>query len=270
MIRARTLIHYHIFKNAGTSIDASLRRCFGERWTTFEGTHAHDLRSSVQLKEFMAANRHLSAISSHLARPPLPTPDCLPIVFIRHPLLRAYSVYQFTRNDPSQPFSDVALDRGFPDYIQWALGEALGSIVIRNYQVVHLSDASWRCNHILHARAGEADLEQATALLDHWGMAGVVEEFERSIDVYQALYGPLLPGLSLDHHRENASETEQLHEDARLEQLRALLGREVHEEFMAANALDLALHSHARALLNRNHPCPPIMMPLSPLQTRLE
>lgn len=254
MPRTRALIHFHIFKNAGTSIDASLRRCFGQRWTTFEGAHAHDLKSSAQLAQFMAANRHVRAISSHLVRPPLPTPDCLPIVFIRHPLLRAYSVYQFTRNAPSQPFSHVAKDCDFSDYIRWALDEAPGSIVIRDYQVVHLSDASWRSNHILHARAEEADLEQAAALLDHWGVAGVVEEFERSIDVYQALYKPLLPDLNLGYDRENASETRQLPEDVRLEQLRVLLGRKLHQQFMAANALDLALHSHARALLNRNYP----------------
>lgn len=135
---------------------------------------------------------------------------------------------------------------------------------------MHLSDASWRCEHILHARAEEADLEQAAVLLDHWGMAGVVEEFERSIDAYQALYGPLLPGLSLSYDRENASETEHLPHSSRLEQLRALLGRELYQQFMDANALDLALHSHARSLLNRPPPKKkPIMMPTSFPQTRL-
>lgn len=254
MYRARTLIHFHIFKNAGTSIDASLKRCFGKRWTTFEGENAHDLRSSAQLAQFMAANPHVRAISSHLVRPPLPTPDCLPIVFIRHPLLRAYSVYQFTRNDPSQPFSHVAKDYDFSDYIRWALEEAPGSIVIRDYQVVHLSDASWRCDHILDARAAERDLEQATALLDHWGMAGVVEEFDRSIDAYQALYGPLQPDLSLGYDRENVSETGSHPADIRLEQLGSLLGRELRQRFMEANVLDLALHTHARQLLNRAYP----------------
>ena len=30
------LVHFHIYKNAGTSIDHSLSRSFGASWTTFE------------------------------------------------------------------------------------------------------------------------------------------------------------------------------------------------------------------------------------------
>ena len=251
MTRIRTLVHYHIFKNAGSSVDASLRRSFGERWGSFEGGHAHDIQNSGQLRRFMLAHPGYLAISSHLARPPLPFDDSLPIVFIRHPLLRAYSVYLFTRRDPQQPFAEVAINSGFADYIRWALREEPGSIVIRDYQVVHLSHASWRCGHILDARADETDLAEACALLDGWGMAGVVEQYERSIDAYQARYAPLLPGLELAYDCENVSQTERSTPAAQLERLEALLGPELHARFMASNALDLALHRHACALLDR-------------------
>lgn len=263
MTQSPILIHYHIFKNAGTSVDASLKRSFGDRWSPYEGTHAHDVQTSDQLARFISQAPHLRAISSHLARPPLPHANCLPIVFIRHPLLRAYSVYQFTRNDPSQPFSKVAQDLGFPGYIHWVLKEEPGSIVIRDYQVVHLSDASWRCGHILEARAQENDLRQACRLLDQWGMAGVVEQFERSVDAYQARYAPLLPELQLWHNRENASEVKPTPIDDRLRQLGEMLGPALQRRFMAANALDLALYKHACALLDaaesplRHSPPPP-------------
>ncbi|MBT2117227.1 hypothetical protein KK141_01935 [Dyella sp. LX-66] len=251
MTRTRALVHYHIFKNAGSSVDASLKRSFGEAWGSFEGSHAHDIQGAEQLRGYMLAHPGYKAISSHLARPPLPFEDSLPIVFIRHPLLRAYSVYLFTRRDPQQPFAEVAANVGFADYIRRALREEAGSIVIRDYQVVHLSEASWRCGHILEARAGEADLAEACALLDRWGMAGVVEQYERSIDTYQALYAPLLPGLKLAYDRENVSQPDAASVPAQLERLEALLGRELHARFMASNALDLALHRHASAVLAR-------------------
>lgn len=251
MTQARTLIHFHIFKNAGTSVDTSLRRCFGDRWTTFEGSHAHDIQRPEQLAAFMTSHPGHLAISSHLARPPLPSPNCLPLVFIRHPLLRAYSVYLFTRDDPGQPFADVAREHDFANYIRWALREESGSIVIRDYQVVHLSDASWRAPHILDARATEQDLIQACAMLDRWGMAGIVEQFELSIDTYQALYGPLLPGLRLAHDRENVSQPDLAEFGSRIEQLRAELGESLYTRFMEANALDMALHEHATGLLAR-------------------
>ncbi|WP_426662535.1 hypothetical protein [Rhodanobacter aciditrophus] len=244
------LIHYHIFKNAGSSVDASLRHSFGDRWGTFEGRHAHAILSSDQLAAFMAVNTHLSAISSHLARPPLPTPYCLPVVFLRHPLLRAYSVYQYTRMDSSQPFSDVALTLSFSDYIRWALRKESGSIVIRDYQVVHLSDASWRGGDILKAVATQADLEQARDLLSNWGMAGIVEEFELSTAVFQSKYSKYLPELEFLPKWDNATSRETASLSDRLDQLRQMLGDGLYGDFMEANSLDLDLHAHAQALLH--------------------
>lgn len=242
------LIHYHIFKNAGSSVDSSLRHSFGDRWGSFEGSHAHAIQSSSQLDQFIASNPHLSAISSHLARPPAPA-GCLPIVFVRHPLLRAYSVYNFTRADSSQPYSDVAQDLSFPDYIAWALRKKTGSIVIRDYQVVHLSDASWRGNHILDARAERSDLEQACQLLTDWGVVGVVEQFDLSAQVFQSIYGPQLPDLVFQPRWENATIRAPFSPEEQLVQLRHTLGETLYADFMEANKFDLALHVHAQSVL---------------------
>lgn len=249
------LVHYHIFKNAGTSIDECLRHSFGESWGAFEGPDAHAIQSSEQLAAHLQANPRLAAVSSHLARPPVPTPNCLPIAFIRHPLIRAYSVYQFTRRCPSQPFSDVAQATGFDGYIRWALREEPGSIVIRDYQVVHLSDASWRCDHILKARALPEDMAQACALISSWGVVGVVELFDLSIRTYQALYGPWVPSLALDPRTENSTTPGPAPIDERVNALRELLGEDLHAQFMAVNQLDLALHTHAIRVLQQAARC---------------
>ena len=245
------LIHYHIFKNAGSSVDTSLQHSFGDRWGSFEGPHAHAIQSKKQLSEFINANNSLVAISSHLARPPLPHANCLPVVFLRHPLLRAYSVYKFTRSDNSQPYSDVAQDLGFPDYIAWALKKELGSIVIRDYQVVHLSDASWREGNILKTEATPTDLKQACQLLSDWGVAGVVEEFELSASVFQTIYGKRLPALEFLPRWENATCREIVPVSERIDHLRKMLGEGLYADFMGANELDLALYAHARSVLGK-------------------
>jgi hypothetical protein len=244
------LIHYHIFKNAGSSVDASLRHSFGDHWGTFEGPHAHAIQSSEQLSAFIAANKHLVAISSHLARPPLPHSHCLPVVFLRHPLLRAWSVYRYTRANGSQPYSAVARELTFSDYIRWALKKEPGSIVIRNYQVVHLSDASWRGGDILKTEATLADLEQACQLLSDWGVAGIVEEFDLSAAAFQARYGQHLPGLELLSRWDNATSREATPLAERVDQLRQMLGEGLHNDFMEANRLDSTLYAHGRALLH--------------------
>ena len=40
------ICHYHIFKNAGTSLDKALQKYFGSNWSAFEGIHAHDIKSN--------------------------------------------------------------------------------------------------------------------------------------------------------------------------------------------------------------------------------
>lgn len=249
MVERPILIHYHIFKNAGSSVDACLRRSFGSRWGVFEGKHAHDIQSSAQLATFIQANQGLKAISSHLARPPLPHPGCLPVAFVRHPLLRAYSVYKFSQVDETQPFAEVARDCSFAAYIEWALREEPGSVVIRNYQVIHLSDASWRGGDILQARATEADLEQAHMLLLDWGVVGVVELFDLSIQVLQQTYGPRLPRLNLLPCWENSTASSFSPWEHKVLQLRNLIGDELHAAFLQANRLDMALHTYAREML---------------------
>lgn len=251
MSNQHILIHYHIFKNAGSSVDANLQHSFGHRWGTFEGSHAHDIQSSMQLSAFMAANPHLVAISSHLARPPLPHPDCLPVVFLRHPMLRAYSVYQYTRIDSTQPYSNIAQELTFPSYIQWALRKETGSIVIRDYQVVHLSNASWRGGDILRTEADQFDFEQACHLLSDWGIVGIVEEFDLSASVFQARHGKYLPNLDFIPRMENAITSVTTPVAERLDQLLRMLGCDLHDEFMAANRLDMELYRHGQALLHK-------------------
>lgn len=251
MTQRRVLIHYHIFKNAGCSVDACLKASFGDGWKEFEGSHAHDIQSSEQLARFLRANERVVAVSSHLARLPLPWNGCLPIVFLRHPLLRARSVYEFTRQDPTQPFADVVRGMGFADYVRWALRKERGSIVIRNYQVVHLSQASWRCANILDAEAGQADFEEARDSITKWGVVGIVESFALSARVFNARYGPIFPKLNLRNVHVNTTSSNSTSVVDKIEQCRDLLGSTLHDAFMAANALDADLYEHARNVLDR-------------------
>lgn len=244
------LIHYHIFKNAGCSVDESLRASYGEAWAEFEGSHAHDIQSSEQLAKFLCAKPHLRAVSSHLARPPLPWRECLPVVFLRHPLLRARSVYEFTRRDSTQPFSQPARDNDFAGYIRWALRRERGSIVVRNYQVIHLSSASWRCADILSTEAVSDDLDGARDLLSGWGAVGIVEAFARSTRVFQACYGRSLPELKFRDIRVNATVAALTSVEDQIESCRERLGATLFADFMAANELDLALYGHAKRILD--------------------
>ncbi len=83
---------------------------------------------------------------------------------LRHPVDRARSVYHFTRRDPVQPDHDAAAAGDFAHYVERVAGNPGQGIAIRNYQVYHLSDASFRSDDP-QLSVGADDLAQAQALI---------------------------------------------------------------------------------------------------------
>jgi hypothetical protein len=245
------LVHYHIFKNAGTSVDWMLERSFSDAWSTVEGRTATDILSSEHVRRFLEANAHLSAISSHLARPPLPWPGAKAIVYLRHPIERVRSVFAFVAADASQPNHHIAKERGFRGYVRWALGSADGGVVIRNYQVVHLSEASFRAPHVHMANATRNDLETAVAYLNEWRTVGVVSRFDESCRAFEAAYRPLFPALRMTPIRLNVTRERGIDLATSCAQIRDALGADVYDRLVDANELDLELFQQANHLLEQ-------------------
>ncbi len=98
----RVICHYHIFKNSGTSFDELLEKNYGDRFCTFDGPFPFFKISQEELTKVIR-NVKAVAFSSHQISLPVPPSldlDVLPVVFIRHPLLRIRSIYQFGKQSP--------------------------------------------------------------------------------------------------------------------------------------------------------------------------
>ena len=234
------IVHYHIFKNAGTSVDSALRESFDGQWAEFDGPHADSVVTADQVSARLASDDALIALSTHQGRVRIRA-DILPILFLRHPIVRARSVFEFTkRNRSSPPPPHLAGD--FADYVAWALESRDGGVVIRDYQVVHLSQASFR-TPLLMAEARQADLQEACDLLTRMGKVGIVERFDHSIRAYQSAYQPLIPGLKLEPKWENATSDKAVLLDQRLADIRSSLGGTLYNGLVEANRLDLELYA---------------------------
>jgi hypothetical protein len=245
------LVHYHIFKNAGTSLDALLSNAFGEGWVTFEGSHGSDVQRADQLAAFLAARPAVREVSSHLARPPLPAPHCLPLIMLRHPIDRARSAFQFAQKDPVHQDHAVAKSGTFGDYVNWVMDNPGEGITIRNYQVFHLSDATFREGNALMESTSE-DLAQAQALIASWPAFGLAREFAASCRLFEAVYSPLFPELRLYPLHANRSQGHAPSEDDAIDAARAELGERAFARLCEANELDMALYAFARRLF-ANH-----------------
>lgn len=246
----RILVHAHIYKNAGTSVDRLLEESFGRRWAALEQNGRGEWLRSDDLAAFVRNHPDIVAVSSHstfLTWPNL-IPEALPIVFLRHPIDRALSVYDFARRDPTQPDHIHARDGSFRDYVTWALRSRDGGAVVRNYQVTHLSEAPIRAGNVWYARPTPCDLRHARSLLASWPSVGVVRRFGESIAQFQDAYLPFLPALKLRDVHHNEAATGFATEQDAISYAQEALGTSLFDDLCEANDLDLDLYGFAAGL----------------------
>jgi hypothetical protein len=170
------------------------------------------------------------------------------VVMLRHPIDRALSVYSFARKDPRQPDHWKAASGDMTSYINWALDSQDGGVVIRNYQVIHLSDASFRHHHIWHASATRADLQQAYDVIRSFGVFGLVRRFADSCLWFESRFRQKFPELRMSTIHVNPSEEAQLSETETIERVRATLGAQLYKRLLEANELDIELYDKATAV----------------------
>ncbi len=94
------LVHYHIYKNAGTSFDHVLAHNFAGRHELFDGPYPFFTIDQEQLDRIIMRRADAVAFSSHQIM--LPPPSSLDYrviaaIFLRNPYLRIASIYRFKR-----------------------------------------------------------------------------------------------------------------------------------------------------------------------------
>ncbi len=248
------IVHYHIFKNAGSSVDRLLHMAFDTGWVSLEGSTPTSLLRPHDLSMFIGDRVEIVAVSSHLLRPPSP-PDVhvLPLILMRHPLDRAFSVYShFRRNHHGLHAGAVAQQGSFSQFVLWCLNnKTLGGMVIANYQTIHLSEASFRNGHIYRAVANEGDLQHVLRYLSDAACFGTVDLFEAAMYRLRqaaAAINLIIPAATV---AENATPGRPDDLDERLCMARRLLGPTLHHRYMNENELDYRLFEWARASTTR-------------------
>ncbi len=245
------ILHYHIFKNAGTSIDYLLTNSLGDRAGSIEGPHPWSIVTADQVQRFLLERPRLLALSSHQARLPVPTDpswSILPIVMLRHPIDRIASMYRFERVQGGvSPGSRMAEKSSLADYCRWRIGES-GGPVARNFQTICLSPAQLEVEDPRAARPTERHLRSAEDFLESLPVFGLVEEFDKSMGWFRRWLQPLIPGLELIPASKNVSQESGSSLESRVRQMRAEIGEPLYQAVMENNTLDLELYEFAEAL----------------------
>lgn len=248
------ILHHHIFKNAGVSLEHCLMSSFGERWSSIEGNQPWSTISNDQLFRFINANPKLCAISSHQARvirKPYSDYRVFPIIFIRHPLDRVGSCYEYERAVNSDYHTSVAAQKGLKYYIDYCLEdvEQINTAVIRNYQTLHLSRALEGVDDTRKVLAGDLDLNESISFLDNLQAFGVVDEMGASLQLLNDWLTPYFPDIKLKPVVLNSSNRIGTTVDERITRLKEEVGGTRYRRIIENNLLDLSLYAFAKQKL---------------------
>jgi len=245
------LIHYHIFKNAGTSFEWALEQSLGIDSVLHLDKPSHDgYVSSREIAESVRNNPGIKVITSHQAAPPGPrirNREILTSIIIRDPIARIRSIYAFERSQQIvHPGTVKAKELDFKGYVEWRLE----------------TSARMFCNFQVHfccrERAREdrmpdlLDLERAIRALDKIDIVGTVERYDEWLALARAVMNEHFPGITLASTRQNVLTGERCATKQSIyENLVADLGPETARYLLDQNELDICLHQIADALLTR-------------------
>jgi hypothetical protein len=232
------ILHYHFFKNAGTSLDDMLKANFGEQWVTreFHGGHAAVQSAMVT---WICEQKHAVAFSSHTAQlppPQIPGIDVFPVVFVRHPIDRIASVYAFERKQGGDGIgATLARNTTLAGYIEVRL---LVDRQCRNFHCARLAQ--------MFKGNSENETERALRAVAELPFVGLVEAYEESIRLMTDWLKPYFPQIKPVHLASNVSRDHRVPLDEKLKRIRAEIGDTLYMRLEQINAPDLALYEAVR------------------------
>jgi hypothetical protein len=197
----RTIVlHYHLFKNAGTSIDLVLKGNFGAKWVTKEFGGPSN---TAQVEDWIQAEPEAIAFSSHTMSGPLPEVSgvrVVPIIALRDPVERIRSAYQFERSQVSDSYgAQLAKRTNLKSYVEERLA----------------SPGDWQCrNFHMHKLVGfgfseGSKLDRAKAAIEQLERIGVVvmvNDFATGMAKLKKRLGSTFPDFTWRETKANTSE----------------------------------------------------------------
>jgi hypothetical protein len=243
------ILHYHIFKNAGTTLENLLQKNFPQTFARFEGDGRDAQLSAAELLAFVREHPELQAISSHHLRYPRP---CAPgfvffdLLFLRDPIDRLGSIYTFFQQDAptGDPLSRLAHESDLRGFFVELLEKH--PHIANNPQVNMLAgDGAYT------RPPGPADLARATQTMLDAALLGVVDCFLESLVAGQYFWHPAFPNLDIAAAPANVASARGSTLAGRRAEVERACGPRLYRELAGLNELDLELVRRARAEVAR-------------------
>lgn len=240
------LVHFHIFKNAGSTIDWVLRKNFSEQARFFDGNDPEGTLSASDLINYLIQHPNTKSISSHQLRFPLPVDfnaHFVPLIFLRNPIDRALSIYNYyKRIQNDYVFTIKAHNLSFKEFLLWYFSS--GNVVMKNFQVLFLS----RSDNLHNATI--SDFPIAVERLKQCPIVGIVERMEESLVLAEEFLHSFFEDIDLSYVKQNVDPHRIEDQQERCRFIEKQIGSKISYLFNTHNALDLKLYDIANDLLD--------------------
>lgn len=192
------ILHYHLFKNAGTSLDRILRENFKDGWVTSEFPVKGD-DNSRDVAQWIATHPDAVAFSTHTAMGPIPQVDdtrIVSVMLLRDPVARIRSAYRFEREQQADTWgAELAKSHDLEGYVQARL-DWPGDRQCRNFQTHRLASLV----------PGDApELTRAIEAMSRLSVIGLVEEFDATLAQMTRKLRPAFPDFEAQSVRANTT-----------------------------------------------------------------
>ena len=243
--KRNVIVHYHLFKNAGSSIDHLLKFNFGEKWMAYDSDSANGIIPCQGLEKLIADNPAVDAFSSHQIIPPLPEIDgnVYPVVILRDPIDRVKSAYLFEQK------KQLGLDEPegtLEEYIKSKFKNRRQNS-IEEFQSIRLSN-KYKDRFQDHTKVDDDELlENAKTFIESLSFVGIVDDFDRTTELLIDFVKPDFPEFKGREFKSNVLQDLSLSQQQKREQIKSELSAEVYAEVLDRNRLDEALYQIGKA-----------------------
>lgn len=242
------IFHYHIFKNAGTSIDKILELNFKDKLLQKEFGNNYD-HKNLQINNWINDNQNAVAFASHTAFSSFHISHLFkifPIIFLRHPIARIFSAYNFERNQKKvyNFNTELAKNTNFEGYVRVKLSQN------RNHSLKNFQFNSLK-------KLFNVDLINVQDLIFQLNsfskIIGIVDEFEKSWTLIKKNLDKIYPNFEYKNIISNSttglSSSSSINEELNL--IKDNLSPSSYSKIYQENKLDIALYKHYKNFLDK-------------------
>lgn len=245
-MKKKLFIHHHIFKNAGTSLDRTLKEVFGDAMYFYDTNNKGGVVTNDMLFDFVKNNieQETACLSSHqvcLSSHELKGLEIIKFVLLREPIRRFFSMYNYhKRISPTNKLDYLAKEVTFKEFMKWIIKNS--KVVSSNFQTNFCSKTITNKRTITHT-----DLLIAKENLTSSDGVGIVERYEESLTLFNKILEKHKVTGIIKKYQENKSK--QLTDT--IGYIEDQLGTELIRQLKNMNELDNELYIYANTLLDR-------------------